>query len=121
MIDAQKKDINEFEVWGSGKPKREWIYVNDVSKIILRLIKLNIKENLTVNIAQNKSYSINEIAKLIKKHLKFKGKIINNTSYPDGAPFKQLDNKKFNKIFKNFNFINFDLAVKNTVKSYKHK
>ena len=119
MIEAKKNELKKFEVWGTGKPRREWIYSNDVSRIIKILLKKDIRKNMLINVAQNKSFSINQIAFIIKKILKYQGKIINNTSYPDGAPLKQLDNLKFKKIFKDFSFTNFNLAIKNTIKMYR--
>ena len=119
MIEAKKNQLKKFEVWGTGKPRREWIYSNDVSRIINILLKKDIRMNMLINVAQNKSFSINQIAFIIKKILKYQGKIINNTNYPDGAALKQLDNLKFKKIFKDFSFTNFNLAIKNTIKMYQ--
>ena len=117
----QKKNENKiFEVWGTGKPRREWIYSKDIARIISKLLKMKLKENLIVNIAQNKSYTINQIAFIIKKYLKYRGKITNNTNYPDGAILKQLDSTKFKNFFKDFSFTNFNLAIKNTIKYYKN-
>ena len=120
MKETLRKKEKIFEVWGSGKPRREWIFVNDICKIVSQLIKKNINNNIVLNIAQNKSYSINEIAFLIKNIFKFNGKIINNTNYADGAPLKQLCNKKFKKFFKNFKFTDFEHAINKTIKSYKN-
>ena len=120
MINAKKNENKIFEVWGTGKPRREWIYSKDIARIISKLLKMKLKENLIVNIAQNKSYTINQIAFIIKKHLKYRGKITNNTNYPDGAILKQLDSTKFKNFFKDFSFTNFNLAIKNTIKYYKN-
>ena len=119
MIKSKKNNDKFFEVWGSGKPKREWIYAEDVARIIKLLIKKNLTQSIILNIAQNKSYSINLIAFKVKKILKFKGKIINNRNFADGAPIKQLCNKKFKKIFSNFNFTDFDKALYATIINYK--
>ena len=119
MIDAKKNKLKKFEVWGTGNPRREWIYSNDVSRVINKLLKKDISKSMLINVAQNKSFSINQIALIIKKFLNYQGKLINNLSYPDGAPLKQLDNSKFKKIFKDFNFTNFNSAIKNTIKMYK--
>ncbi len=120
MIKSQSEGKLDFEIWGSGKPKREWIFADDVAKLILELINKNLKysyENL--NVAQNKSYSVNSIAKKVKETLKYKGKLYNNKKYTDGAFLKQLDNKYFKKKFKNFKFTNFNRGIVQTVNYYK--
>jgi GDP-L-fucose synthase len=119
MIEAKKQKQKFFEVWGTGKPKREWIYSIDVARFIKRLLKKNFNKSLIVNVAQNKAHTINKIASIVKKSLGYKGRIVNNTSYEDGAILKQLDDEKFKKIFKDFTFTNFNLAIRNTVKYYK--
>jgi len=112
----------EFEVWGSGKPRREWIFAEDVAKIFLEEIKNNkIKDYYPINLAQNKSYSILEIAKLVKKILKSKIKIITNNNKIDGALIKQLDNSKFKKYFINYKFVKLDCGIKKTISYYKKK
>ena len=121
MIKSKNEGDNFFEVWGSGKPKREWIYVDDIVRVMKLLLNKKIKNSLILNIGQNKAFSINEIAYTIKKILKYKCKIINNRKYPDGAPLKQLSNLKFKKYFNKFKFTNFELAIKNTIKAYLKK
>jgi GDP-L-fucose synthase len=120
MIKSKLNNDKIFEVWGSGKPKREWIYAQDVAQIIKLIIKKNLNQSIILNIAQNKSFSINSIAFKVKKILKFKGKIFNNRNFADGAPIKQLCNKKFKKIFPHFKFANFDKALNKTIKSYRN-
>ena len=121
MIKHQREKKKKFEIWGSGKPKREWIFVDDVSKLIFLIInKKEISFDFdNLNFAQNKSYSINSIAHKVKKTLKFKGKLVNNKNFQDGALLKQLDNKAFKKRFKNFKFTDFTKGLEQTVKFYK--
>ena len=121
MLQAKRKNLDKFEIWGTGKPKREWIYAEDIARIIKLTIK---KKKLTngfkiINIAQNKSYSINFIANKIKKILRYDGKLLNNLDFPDGTLLKQLDNKLFFKEYENFKFTEFDIALRQTIKSYE--
>jgi len=111
-----------FEIWGTGKPKREWIFVEDIAKLIsLELSKNNVPLISPVNFAQNKSYSILKITNLVKKSLKSKISLKRDTSKIDGAPLKQLGNKKFKKYFGNYKFTNIEKGVKETIKYYKKK
>lgn len=119
MIQALKNNFAEFEIWGTGKPTREWGYGPDIAKVLIQA--MNLKEDLTypVNIAQNKGYSIMQSAKLIAKEIGYKGKLIFNTSYQDGALIKVLDDKKFRKLFPKFKFTDHQLAIRETVKYYQ--
>ena len=65
---------NNFNIWGTGKPKREWLYVGDISRIIKIVLnkKKFFKDFDHINVAQNQSFSINFIAKLVKKFLNYK-------------------------------------------------
>ena len=120
MIKDQKEEKLNFEVWGSGKPKREWIFAEDIAKLISNLLNKQINYNYeNLNVAQNKSYSINHIAKLVREALKYKGKFYNNKKFIDGAFLKQLDNKNFKKRFRNFKFTNFKKGIIQTVNYYK--
>ena len=120
MIKDQKKKKLNFEVWGSGKPKREWIFAEDIAKLISNLLNKQINYNYeNLNVAQNKSYSVNHIAKLVKEALKYKGTFYNNKKFIDGAFLKQLDNKNFKKRFRNFKFTNFKKGIIQTVNYYK--
>lgn len=118
MLKSKKNNLENFEVWGTGKPKREWIFVEDVSRIIEKIITKKINNFFLLNVAQNKSYSINKTADIIKNSLHYNCKIVNNKKYPDGAPLKQLSDKTFKKYFKSFKFTNFNLAIKKTIESY---
>ena len=119
MIKAKREKKGEFEIWGTGKPVREWGYIDDIVRVLVKGLK--IKEDLTypVNIAQNKGYSIGESAKLIAKALGFGGKLVFNTKYQDGAPKKILDDKKFRKLFPEFKFTDHYKGILATVKYYE--
>jgi GDP-L-fucose synthase len=119
MIQAQGHGDKEFEIWGTGSPIREWAYVDDVISILVQ--SLNVKENLIepVNVAQNKGYTIKQSAEFIAEALNFKGKLVFNTKYQDGAPKKILDNKRFKEIFPNFIFSDHKQGIMQTVNYYK--
>ena len=122
FLKSIKDKKNFLEIWGSGKPKREWIYVDDVAKLIsLEIEKKQIPVCIPLNLAQNKSYSILEIANKVKKILKSNILLKTDKTKIDGAPLKQLDNKNFKKYFRNYNFYPIDKGILNTVKYYKNK
>lgn len=80
-------------VWGTGKPKREFLHVDDLATACVFLMK-NYSERAPLNIGTGVDVSINELALKIKKITGYKGKIIFDTTKPDGTPRKLLNVKK---------------------------
>jgi len=119
MIEAQKRDDKKFEIWGTGNPIREWAYIDDVVNMLIRVMIL--KEDLIypVNLGQKHGYTIKQSAEFIAEAIGFNGRLVFNTKYPDGAPIKILDNKKFKQVFPDFKFFNHREGIKRTVSFYK--
>lgn len=78
------------ELWGTGKPRREFLHVDDLAEACIYLM-LNYKGNVSVNIGTGKDISIRELAELIKKIVGYDGEITWNSDKPDGTPRKLLD------------------------------
>lgn len=119
MIQAQKRGDKEFTIWGSGKPVREWIYVDDMVKILKSGIYMKGELIFPINVAQNKGFSIKDSAEIIAKLINFEGRLAFDNKYQDGDPVKILDNKKFKVIFPKFKFIDYRKGVKETINYYK--
>ena len=119
MINAKRQGDKEFEIWGTGKPVREWAYIQDVADLLVK--GLTIEEDLIypVNIAQKKGYSIKESGELIKEAVGYKGELNFNTKYQDGDPVKILDDKRFRFIFPDYEFFNHKKGIENTVEYYE--
>jgi GDP-L-fucose synthase len=121
MIQAQISGNDEFEIWGTGTPIREWIYVEDVATLLKIALTLDVELNYPVNLAQQQGYSIRESAELIAKAVGFKGKLVFRTEYQDGAPKKILDAQKFRQIFPNYQFTDHYQGICNTVEYYRSR
>ena len=93
MHKSKENSINKFEVWGTGSPLREFLYVDDLAKCISFIIKNNINEDL-INIGSNQEISIKDLVNKLVKVIDYKGEIDFNTDYPDGNPRKLLDSSK---------------------------
>jgi GDP-L-fucose synthase len=119
MIEAKRQNEPRFEVWGSGRPVREWGYVDDIVEILSRALEL--QEDLTypVNIAQNHGISIRESAEAIKAAVGYGGELWFNTRYEDGAPRKVLDDRRFRELFPDYRFIDHGEAIRRTVEYYE--
>jgi GDP-L-fucose synthase len=94
----------EVVVWGSGTPKREFLFVDDLAEAIVFLLeKVNAKDIYQagisqLNIGMGKDLTINELAELIAEVIGFKGKIVYDSSKPDGTPRKLLDITRINNL-----------------------
>ncbi|MHA1230800.1 MAG: GDP-L-fucose synthase family protein [Candidatus Helarchaeota archaeon] len=78
------------EIWGTGSPKREFLYVDDLAEACIFLMN-NYSDSEIINIGVGKDISIKELAFLIKDIIKYDGEIIFDKSKPDGTPRKLLD------------------------------
>lgn len=85
-----KENKKNIKLWGSGKALRDFLYVDDLARAILLMIKRYNKHEL-VNVGSGKEITIKLLAKLISEIIGYKGKIIFNELYPDGTPRKILD------------------------------
>ncbi|MBL7218429.1 MAG: GDP-L-fucose synthase [Desulfobacteraceae bacterium] len=81
------------EVWGTGKPRREFLYVDDLADACLYLMN-NYDENDIVNVGVGKDQSIWELAEMVGKVVGFKGDLRFDHTKPDGTPLKLLDVSK---------------------------
>lgn len=94
--ESKIKGKDQVVVWGSGKPFREFLHVDDLADACLFLMS-NYNSSEIINIGTGKDLSIAELAYLIKDIVGYDGNIIFDTSKPDGTPRKLLDvSKLFN-------------------------
>jgi GDP-L-fucose synthase len=119
LIQAQRAGDHEFSIWGSGKPTREWGYVEDVARLLVHSVDHAESQIYPVNIAQNKAYSIAEIAEIGARHLGYRVQFTFDTTKPDGAPFKILDNSVFRSKYPTFSFTPLDQGIRTTIEYYK--
>ncbi len=87
---AKSENKKEEVIWGTGKPKRELLFINDAAEACIFLMK-NYNDSKLINIGGVKEVSIKELAIRIKKMVDFEGKITYDTSKPDGMPRRLMD------------------------------
>jgi len=103
--EAKMSDLSEVVVWGSGKPKREFLYSEDCADAIVYLaenlgdkfyseVSKSESQYFHVNVGSGEEVEIGELAQIIKKVVGYNGKLSFDSSKPDGAPRKLLDCKK---------------------------
>lgn len=91
LTKAKTEDAEIFKVWGSGKPKREFLFVDDMAKACIHFMKAEGNKPDFVNVGTGEDIEIGELAKLIAKKVGFKGEIQFDSSKPDGTMRKLLD------------------------------
>ena len=97
MYLAKESGEREFKIWGTGKPLREFLYVDDLSSAIEFLIDKKLNKNI-INVGSNEEITINDLAQTIKELIGFKGELSFDNSKPDGNPRKLLDSSYINSI-----------------------
>lgn len=118
VIDAKKNGENKITVWGTGKPTREFLYVEDaVEGILLAAEKYNKSE--PVNLGSSFEISIKDLIVLICELLGFKGRVIWDRSKPDGQPRRKLDTSKAKREFNFEAKTDFKEGLKKTIDWYK--
>jgi GDP-L-fucose synthase len=117
FIEAKRNKLEEVILWGTGKPLREFLHVDDLSKaVLLCLEKYN--DSQQINIGSNIEISIKDLALKIVDKVGFTGKIVWDLNRPDGTPRKILDSTKINNLGWKAE-INLDQGITSTVNWYQ--
>lgn len=95
--EAKVKNFPEVIVWGTGSPLREFLFADDLADACIFLM-LNYNDYGWINIGSGEEISIKDLAYLIKEIVGYEGKIVFDTSKPDGTPRKLLDCSKLKKL-----------------------
>jgi len=116
-IDAKENNDDHITVWGTGKASREFIYVEDAAEGIILATEKYDKPD-PVNIGAGFEIKIKNLVELIVKLTGFKGKVIWDTTKPDGQPRRMLDTSKAEREFGFQTKTNFKDGLKKTIKWY---
>jgi len=97
MHEAKIANTENFKIWGTGNPLREFLFVDDLSKAIEFLIDKQVDTDL-LNVGSGSEITIKNLAEKIKKIIDYRGGLIFDKSMPDGNPRKLIDSQKINKL-----------------------
>lgn len=120
FVDAKRANASEVTVWGTGKPTREFLYVEDCARAIVLATRLY-DSSMPVNIGSSFEIAIKELATLVGALVGYKGKIVFDASKPDGQPRRKLDVSRAKQEFGFTSKITFKKGLKSTIEWYTHK
>lgn len=112
-----KENNIEFKIWGNGQPQREFMYVEDLARIIEQINENNTSHDNMI-ISPSVEYSIKNIVELIAKYMNFTGKIVFDESKPNGILRKPSLNDKFKNNFPDFKFTDLNDGLKTTIEYF---
>lgn len=95
--EAKQEGLKEVVMWGSGKPLREFLHVDDLADACLFLME-HYSESGHINVGSGQEVSIRELAQLICNIVGFEGEIVHDLDKPDGTPRKLMDSSKLLKM-----------------------
>jgi GDP-L-fucose synthase len=114
---AEAKEGDTLELWGTGTPLRQQLYIDDLVEIIPLLLEKH-NSDMPIIVAPNENLSISEMANILHKNVKKNVKIVYNNRL-DGQFRKDGSNKKLLKLLGGFNFTKFEDGVTKTYEWYK--
>ena len=97
FVEAQRNNIPEVVLWGSGTPLREFLHVDDLAKAVLVCLE-KYDDSQQINIGSGNEISIKDLGQKISNLTGFTGKVVWDSDRPDGTPRKVLDSTKINNL-----------------------
>lgn len=109
-----KKNGTELTVWGTGTPLREFVYSDDIARLALWAIA-NYHEDSPIIFTSGMEVSIRELVELVAQKLEFKGKIVFDSSKPDGQYRKPSDGTKLKRYLPGFEWTPIEAGIEKTI------
>lgn len=91
--EAKLENKESVEIWGTGKPMREFLYVEDLAEALIFLSE-NYSDERIINVGSGQDLTISDLADIIAKEIGYEGNIIFNPEYPDGTMRKVMDTSR---------------------------
>ena len=120
-LQNNKNKINTFKIWGTGKPIRNWLYIDDAVNVIILSLKKKLINEYPMNIINDKPISINQIVKITLNKINKKMKVYKDRNFEDGSRIRILSSGIFKKKFPNFKFTNYKDGINKTISYYEKK
>lgn len=95
--EAKEANVPTVTIWGSGTPKREFLFADDLAEACVFLMN-NYSDRQLINVGTGQDLTIRELAELIKETIGYEGELVFDTSKPDGTPRKLMDVSKLHSL-----------------------
>lgn len=121
FVDAKRNRTPTVVCWGTGSPKREFIYVADAAELLVRALERweGDGNNITLNISTGQEFTIKALSELVAQKVGYTGEIIWDTSHPDGAMRKSLDITRMRQYLGDYDFVPIEKGIEETVRWYE--
>lgn len=119
FVRATIRDLSSVEIWGTGRPVREWLYVKDFARLVRLTIESGDTSAQPVNLAQGAGQTIAEIVDIIRELCNYDGEVFYNTNYQDGAASKIMRTARFRERFPGFSFTQLERGIQDTIAYYR--
>ena len=119
FVRAAKEGLPQVDVWGTGKPIREWLYVKDFAAVVRRVVETRDASAELVNIAQNRGHSVRELVDQISESVGYTGRVEYNLDFQDGSPKRVMDDRRFGQRFPGFVFTDLAEGIAETIAYYR--
>ena len=119
FVRAVRHEAAQVEVWGTGSPIREWLFVRDMARVVRQVIETGAQPPSPVNIGQKHGITIAELVGLVRHAVRYEGAVVYNTAYGDGAPKKIMDDSRFRSYFPSFSFTSMTIGIQATIEYYR--
>lgn len=98
--EAKEQGLKEVTVWGTGTPRREFLFADDLAEAVVFLMENKDAKDVGefINIGSGYDMTIAEIAQLVKETVGFEGELVYDKTKPDGTPLKLMDVSRINKL-----------------------
>lgn len=118
IVRAKEQGLPQVVVWGTGKPIREWLHVDDGAEAMVRSMDVAATTD-PINIGVGEGVSVIEMARLIKELVGYDGELVLDTSKPDGAPIRTVDGSRGRQHFGWGPTREFRAGVADAIESYR--
>lgn len=117
LSECVEKGNNEVTFWGTGKASREFLYVDDAARAIINCLERDIE--MPFNVGSGEEVTMAQLADIIAERVGFSGKILWDTTKPDGHPRRKLDLTRFNSLFPEWKGTSLSEGLKESVDYFR--
>lgn len=97
FYDAKQNKKDKVVIWGSGRPRRDFLFVDDLAEASIFLME-QCEGNVVLNVGTGRAYSISEVVEIVRREFDYNGEVVYDASLPDGVPVKLQDVSKINDL-----------------------